>query len=46
MHAYEESTRPVAEYYRRAGKLVTIQASGTPEEILRRTLRALDGQLA
>lgn len=46
MHAYEESTRPVARYYERAGKLVTIQASGTPEEILNRTLLTLNGQPA
>jgi adenylate kinase len=46
MHAYEESTRPVAEYYTRAGKLVTIPASGTPEEILQRTLQAVGGRLA
>jgi adenylate kinase len=41
MAAYEKSTRPLVEFYERAGKLVTIQASGTPEEIVARTLRAL-----
>lgn len=31
MRAYEEKTRPLTEYYRQARKLVTVQASGTPE---------------
>jgi adenylate kinase len=44
MHAYEESTRPLTEYYQRAGKLVPVPASGTPAEILDRTLRALDAR--
>ena len=43
MHAYEESTRPLAGYYRRAGKLITVEASGTPAEILGRSLAALKG---
>jgi adenylate kinase len=42
MRAYAASTRPLAEYYGRAGQLVTVRASGTPDEILRRSLRALD----
>jgi adenylate kinase len=41
MRAYEASTRPLAEYYGRAGKLVAVRAEGTPEEILGRTLDAL-----
>jgi adenylate kinase len=41
MRAYEASTRPLEEYYRRAGKLVPVRAAGTPEEILGRTLAAL-----
>jgi len=41
MHAYEASTRPLAEHYQRMGKLVSIRASGTPEEILARSLLAL-----
>jgi adenylate kinase len=41
MHAYEESTRPLAQYYERAGKRVPLRASGTPEEILERSLQAL-----
>jgi adenylate kinase len=41
MRAYEESTRPLAGYYERTGKLLTILASGTPEEILARSVQAL-----
>jgi adenylate kinase len=41
MRAYEQSTAPLAEFYRRQGLLVSIAASGTPEEIFARTLEAL-----
>jgi adenylate kinase len=41
MSAYEESTRPLLDYYRRQGKLIVIPASGTPEEILERSLESL-----
>jgi adenylate kinase len=41
MQSYQASRRPLTEYYGRTGKLVTIQASGTPAEILERTLAAL-----
>jgi adenylate kinase len=41
MRAYEEITRPLTDYYERRGKLVRVQASGTPEEILTRTLCSL-----
>jgi adenylate kinase len=46
MRAYETSTRPLAEHYRRAGKLVSVPAAGTPEEILRRLLAALNARPA
>jgi adenylate kinase len=46
MAAYEASTRPLADYYGRAGKLVRVRAEGTPEEILRRTLDVLNGRPA
>jgi adenylate kinase len=42
MHAYEECTRPLVGYYERTGKLVSIRASGTPEEILNRSLESLN----
>lgn len=41
MEAYESSTRPLTEYYRAAGKLITVEAEGTPEAILQRTLNAI-----
>jgi adenylate kinase len=46
MHAYEESTQPLAAYYKKAGKLLVIDAHGTPDAILEHSLKALDGQLA
>jgi adenylate kinase len=41
MQAYQANTRPLTEDYGRTGKLVRIEASGTPGEILERTLTAL-----
>jgi adenylate kinase len=41
MDAYKKSTRPLVEYYEWAGKLVTIPAVGTPDEIAEWTLHAL-----
>ncbi|MCS6776635.1 MAG: nucleoside monophosphate kinase [Chloroherpetonaceae bacterium] len=41
MQAYEADTCPLIDYYQAAGKLISIPASGTPEEILLRTLAAL-----
>jgi adenylate kinase len=41
MQAYDESTRPLAEYYRQTGRLITVSAYGTPEAILERTLGSL-----
>jgi adenylate kinase len=41
MAAYERSTAPLMDYYRRRGLLLTIDAEGTPEEIFQRTLTAL-----
>ncbi len=46
LHAYEESTRPLADYYARAGKLLAVPATGTPEQILLRSLTALVGRVA
>jgi adenylate kinase len=42
MAAYEEHTRPLATYYDRTGRLVSIRAWGTVEEVLQRSLQALD----
>jgi adenylate kinase family enzyme len=41
MEAYERSTAPLADFYRRKKLLVSISAEGTPKEIFQRTLDAL-----
>ena len=46
MSAYEESTRPLSDYYERNGKLVRVPAAGSPAEILERSLHALNDRLA
>jgi adenylate kinase len=44
MEAYEKSTAPLADYYRRKNLLVSIEAEGTPEQIFQRSLAALNGR--
>lgn len=44
MEAYERSTAPLADFYRRRNLLVPIVAEGTPEEICERSLRALQAK--
>jgi adenylate kinase len=44
MDAYTRSTKPLIDFYRRKGLLISISAEGTPEEIFNRTLQALDKQ--
>ncbi len=41
MNAYEQSTAPLADFYRQRGLLIPISASGDAEEIVERTLAAL-----
>ncbi len=41
MAAYEEKTRPLSDYYREAGKLVSVSAVGTAEAIFARALQTL-----
>jgi adenylate kinase len=41
MQAYEENTRPLATYYAAQGSLIPVPATGTPEDILDRTLHLL-----
>ena len=41
MEVYEKSTKPLTDFYRQRGLLLTIEAEGTPEEIYQRTLMAL-----
>jgi adenylate kinase len=43
MEAYEKSTAPLADFYRRRKLLVPIPAEGSPEEIFERSLKALNG---
>jgi adenylate kinase len=42
MEAYERSTSPLTDYYRRKGLLVTISADGSPEDIYQRSLAKLN----
>lgn len=46
MAAYEESTRPLIDYYNRDGRIVAVPADGAAAEILGRSLRALAGRMA
>ncbi|WP_165250110.1 adenylate kinase family protein [Paludisphaera soli] len=46
MQAYEESTRPLADYYSRTDRLITVAAEGTPEVILERSLKELQSRAA
>lgn len=41
MEAYERSTSPLTQFYRDLGLLLPVPATGSPEEICARTLRAL-----
>jgi adenylate kinase len=44
MEAYEKSTAPLAEFYRKRGMLLSVEAEGTPEEIFSRTLEELSAK--
>jgi len=44
MEAYERSTAPLADFYRRRNLLVSLSADGSPDEIFKRTLAALNGK--
>jgi len=41
MAAYEQSTAPLADFYKKRDLLVSISAEGVPEEIFERTMQAL-----
>ena len=45
MEAYERSTAPLIDFYCKQGLLVTIPATGTPEEICSRTIAALENKV-
>ena len=42
MAAYEASTAPLADYYRKRNLLVSVSAEGSPEAIYRRTIETLE----
>lgn len=44
MEAYEKSTAPLADFYRKRNLLVPVVAEGSPEEIFERTMKALKGK--
>ena len=44
MTAYQRSTKPLIEFYERRGLLVTVAATGAPDEICERTLGALNAR--
>jgi adenylate kinase len=44
MGAYESSTVPLTDFYAKLDLLVPVTADGTPEQILERTLTALEGR--
>jgi adenylate kinase len=44
LEAYEKSTAPLVQFYRNRGLLVTIVASGSPDEIFQRTAAALQAR--
>lgn len=46
MHAYQENTRPLTDYYAGSGRLISISALGPPTEILERTLQGIAAHTA
>jgi adenylate kinase len=42
MQAYEKSTAPLTDFYRRRNLLISVPADGTPEQIFERTIGALE----
>ena len=44
MAAYESSTAPLTDYYRKRNLLVSVSAEGSPEAIYQRTMQTLDAR--
>ncbi len=44
LRAYQKSTAPLAEFYRRRKLLVPVSAEGSPEEVFQRSLQALEAR--
>jgi adenylate kinase family enzyme len=45
MAAYNESTAPLIDFYRKRNLLLSIPATGTPSEICARTLQGLNQRI-
>lgn len=45
MKAYEESTKPLLDYFKAQGKLIQIEANGSPEEIFERSVKIMENTL-
>ena len=43
MKAYEDSTRPLIDFYAKRDLLISVSADGTPDEICERTMKLLNG---
>jgi adenylate kinase len=46
MEAYEKSTAPLADFYKKRGLLVSVLAEGSPEDIYSRSMKALESPKA
>jgi adenylate kinase len=46
MRAYEECTRPLADYYEKSGRLIAVSADGAPEDVLERSLQGIQERTA
>jgi adenylate kinase len=46
LEVYDQSTAPLIEFYKNLGLLMSVEATGTPDEICARTLAALDSRRA
>jgi adenylate kinase len=45
LEAYQQSTAPLTDYYRKLDLLIPISATGSPEEIFQRSLAALKAKV-
>jgi hypothetical protein len=44
LDAYSRSTAPLIDFYRKRDLLISVEVTGTPEEIYTRTIRQLDSR--
>jgi adenylate kinase len=45
MDAYDRSTRPLTDFYTRLGILVAVEAVGSPQDVFKRTVEALEARV-